>query len=96
MFALNAASIHSEQSEQTEINKIILKNNSLKADASQYSALTGALREKNWFMIQGPPGTGKTTVIRELIWQTLQIEPRAKILVVSQANVAVIMVCEGF
>lgn len=95
LFALNAASIHSEQSEQTEINKIILKNNSLKADASQYSALTGALREKNWFMIQGPPGTGKTTVIRELIWQTLQIEPRAKILVVSQANVAVDNVLRG-
>lgn len=92
LFALNGASISPEQS---KIDEITLKNDSLAADSSQYGALTGAMREKNWFMIQGPPGTGKTTVIRELIWQTLQAEPRAKILVVSQANVAVDNVLRG-
>lgn len=91
-FALNGASIRSEQS---EIGALTLKNNSLASDLSQYGALTGALRENNWFMIQGPPGTGKTTVIRELIWQTLKQEPRAKILVVSQANVALDNVLRG-
>lgn len=46
-------------------------------------------------MIQGPPGTGKTTVKRELILQTLQAEPRARVLIVSQANVAVDNVLRG-
>ena len=91
-FALNGTSIYSEHS---DIDVTTLKNDKLEADPSQYDALTRALCEKNWFMIQGPPGTGKTTVIRELIWQTLQTEPRAKILVVSQANVAVDNVLRG-
>ena len=83
LFALNGAAIHSDRLERCEI---ILKNDSLSSDASQYHALSAALQEKNWFMIQGPPGTGKTTVIRELIWQTLLQDPRAKILIVSQAR----------
>ncbi len=92
LFALNGEKIHPEQS---ELPKIALKNNRLAEDKSQYNALIGALREKNLFMIQGPPGTGKTTVIREMIWQTLQASPHAKILVVSQANVAVDNVLRG-
>ena len=66
-----------------------LSNSSIKKNAAQYNALNRALREKNIFLIQGPPGTGKTTVIRELIQQYETLHPRAKILVVSQANVAV-------
>ena len=40
-------------------------------------------------LIQGPPGTGKTTVIAEIIWQTLLRNPEAKILITSQTNLAV-------
>ena len=46
-------------------------------------------------MIQGPPGTGKTTVIKELILQQLNRIPNSRILVVSQANVAVDNVLRG-
>lgn len=66
-----------------------LVNASIGQNEAQYKALCGALEEKNIFLIQGPPGTGKTTVIRELIQQYRALHPRARILVVSQANVAV-------
>ena len=38
-------------------------------------------------MVQGPPGTGKTTMIAEAIWQF--VRQGKKVLVVSQANLAV-------
>lgn len=38
-------------------------------------------------MVQGPPGTGKTTMIAEATWQF--IRQRKKVLLVSQANLAV-------
>lgn len=66
-----------------------LINTSIGQNEAQYKALCGALEEKNIFLIQGPPGTGKTTVIRELIQQYHSLHPKARILVVSQANVAV-------
>ena len=40
-------------------------------------------------MIQGPPGTGKTTVIREIIRQFVKENINSRILIVSQANVAI-------
>ena len=39
--------------------------------------------------MQGPPGTGKTTFISEIVNQTLKYNPKAKILISSQSNVAV-------
>lgn len=51
--------------------------------------LEAALKERNLFCIQGPPGTGKTTLIVEMIRQHLIKYPWARILVASQANVAV-------
>ncbi len=65
------------------INQLIPKN------ISQYNAVRNSFQDKNIFMIQGPPGTGKTTVIKELILQELKDSPDHKILVTSQANVAV-------
>ncbi len=47
------------------------------------------LASQSVFCLQGPPGTGKTTVIAEIVAQTLDIDPRARILVCSQANEAV-------
>lgn len=78
-----------------DIDYIELKNPALKNDESQYSALMSALKEKNIFLIQGPPGTGKTTVIRELIYQTLIRDNNSKVLIVSQANIAVDNVIKG-
>lgn len=66
------------------LNEPLLSNNprQLDAVAKSISALDMAI-------IQGPPGTGKTTVIAEIIWQTLLENPYAKILVTSQTNLAV-------
>lgn len=63
-------------------------------DESQKDAVVGALFQKPLFLIHGPPGTGKTTVIVELIQQALRLNPRARILVCSQTNLAVDNVME--
>jgi len=63
-------------------------------DESQKDAVVGALFQKPLFLIHGPPGTGKTTVIVELIRQALRLNPRARILVCSQTNLAVDNVME--
>lgn len=70
-------------------------NKSIESNESQKRAVEKAFSEKNIFMIQGPPGTGKTTVIKEIIQQHLYKYPRDKILIVSQANVAVDNVLRG-
>lgn len=72
-----------------------LFNKNIQANPSQTDAVTRAFSEKNFFLIQGPPGTGKTTVIKELILQQLSLDPTARIIVVSQANVAVDNVLRG-
>lgn len=74
---------------------VSIKNRSLLKNKSQMLAVIRSLAVENFFMIQGPPGTGKTTVIKEIIWQQLKLEPASKILVVSQANVAVDNVLRG-
>lgn len=61
----------------------------LSTSVRQRALLDAALAERNLFLLQGPPGAGKTTFIVELIRQTLKKLPHARVLVVSQANVAV-------
>ncbi|MCL4553486.1 MAG: AAA family ATPase, partial [Candidatus Marsarchaeota archaeon] len=58
-------------------------------DESRLDAISAALSTRDLYLIQGPPGTGKTMVISELVAQILTREPKAKILLVSQAHVAV-------
>lgn len=94
IFALNAQNVQADLANPPLIPNE-LYNERLRSDKSQYDAFCAALNEKNWFMIQGPPGTGKTTVICELVLQTLKMNPDAKILIVSQANVAVDNVLRG-
>lgn len=48
-----------------------------------------ALAAEDLFFMQGPPGTGKTTAIVEIILQTLQAKPGARILISSETHVAV-------
>lgn len=64
-------------------------NKDLLNNSSQREAVERAFSEKNMYIIQGPPGTGKTTVIKELVEQTLISDNFARVLIVSQANVAV-------
>jgi superfamily I DNA and/or RNA helicase len=61
----------------------------LKNQPKQLEAVAKTLLAKDLALIQGPPGTGKTTVIAEIIWQTLLREPKAKLLITSQTNLAV-------
>lgn len=70
-------------------------NDKIQTNTQQVDAVIRAFGEEKFFMIQGPPGTGKTTVIKELILQQLKRVPNARILVVSQANVAVDNVLRG-
>lgn len=61
----------------------------LRDQPRQLDAVAKALISPDIAIIQGPPGTGKTTVIAEIIWQTLLRNPAAKILITSQTNLAV-------
>lgn len=58
-------------------------------DAYSYSQIQKALACEDIFFLQGPPGTGKTTAIVEIILQTLQSKPDARILITSETHVAV-------
>lgn len=73
-----------------EAKRAILANlNEEKLNERQIEAVAKSLLAEDLAIIQGPPGTGKTTVIAEIIWQTLSQNPEAKILVSSQTNLAV-------
>lgn len=68
----------------SNLNEPLLAN-----QPKQLEAVAKSLIATDMALIQGPPGTGKTTVIAEIIWQTLLRNPEAKILVTSQTNLAV-------
>ncbi len=55
---------------------------------SQQEVVRSALSMQDFLLVQGPPGTGKTTFITEVILQTLQQNPEARILLSSQTHVA--------
>ncbi len=73
-----------------EIRESVLSNLiETNLNEKQIEAVIKSIASKDMTLIQGPPGTGKTTVIAEIIWQTLNNNPEAKILVTSQTNLAV-------
>lgn len=84
---LNSSAIISTHSDDSATPPFF--NELLSSNPSQRRSVELAYREKNIFFIQGPPGTGKTTVIRELVEQILATKAESRVLVVSQANVAV-------
>ena len=55
----------------------------------QVEAIAKAVEAKDLAVIQGPPGTGKSTAIAELIWQLALYNPKDRILLTSEANLAV-------
>ncbi len=84
---LNSASIVSNFDNDRDL--VSFHNKSLEENQSQKTSVELAFKEKNIFLIQGPPGTGKTTVIRELVEQVFAANDDSRVLIVSQANVAV-------
>lgn len=70
-------------------------NENLAKNKPQRESVENAIAEQDIFMIQGPPGTGKTTVIREIIKQHIERYRNDRILIVSQANVAIDNVLKG-
>lgn len=56
---------------------------------SQIDAVIKTLLAKDLALIQGPPGTGKSTAIAEIIWQHIRIDPKERILLTSETNLAV-------
>ena len=56
---------------------------------SQKKAIIKALKAEDLAVIQGPPGTGKSTAIAEIIWQHIRLNPRERILLTSETNLAV-------
>jgi len=60
-----------------------------KLNDSQKQAVFKSLYAKELALIQGPPGTGKSTAIAEIIWQHIRKEPKQKILLTSETNLAV-------
>ena len=84
---LNSATIICDHSNTKEL--VPFHNAALERDVSQKVSVERAFMERNIFLIQGPPGTGKTTVIRELVEQVIDTDDRSRVLIVSQANVAV-------
>lgn len=90
LFDPNYARLSSQDLEEEKKRVISNLNEPLLANQpKQLEAVAKALIATDMALIQGPPGTGKTTVIAEIIWQTLLRNPEAKILVTSQTNLAV-------
>jgi superfamily I DNA and/or RNA helicase len=67
-----------------------VKNNELlRLNESQRKAVLASIHCSDLALLQGPPGTGKTTVIAEIIWQIISKNPKHKILLTSETNLAV-------
>ena len=91
-FIFDSTDVRLPQADIVEEQERILKNlneSRLREQPKQLEAVAKAMLAPDMALIQGPPGTGKTTVIAEIIWQTLLRNPEAKILVTSQTNLAV-------
>jgi superfamily I DNA and/or RNA helicase len=69
-----------------DINYNLLNN---KINESQKQAIIKTLLTEDLAIIQGPPGTGKSTAIAEIIWQHIRKNPKERILLTSETNLAV-------
>jgi superfamily I DNA and/or RNA helicase len=89
-FIFDSSEAREDQCDLAEIKEAILENMiETNLNDKQVEAVAKSISATDMALIQGPPGTGKTTVIAEIIWQTLIRNPDAKILITSQTNLAV-------
>jgi len=86
-----AKSINDESkiTEGSEYYHQVKNNELLKLNESQRKAVLASIHCSDLALLQGPPGTGKTTVIAEIIWQMISRDPKHKILLTSENNLAV-------
>ena len=78
-----------EFQELTKVYQTDEKGNDFVYSFNQQRAILNAIHRVPLTIIQGPPGTGKTTVITEIVFQILNKNLDAKILITSQTNNAV-------
>lgn len=89
LFDANKATPNSEGNITKRINIINQNRLNKNLNASQVEAIAKAVEAKDLALIQGPPGTGKSTAIAELVWQLVLADTKKKILLTSEANLAV-------
>ncbi|WP_432164598.1 AAA domain-containing protein [Streptomyces sp. bgisy031] len=58
-------------------------------DKSKRDVVVHSLGTQDLVVVEGPPGTGKTTMIAEVVEQTIKRDPHARILIVSQTHIAI-------
>lgn len=75
--------------ENSEFYWEVRNNELLKLNEPQRKAVLAAIHCQDLALLQGPPGTGKTTVIAEIIWQIISKDPKHRILLTSETNLAV-------
>ncbi len=80
-----------ETESDIEAVKVLIRERQIESNMNdrQCEAVAKAIEAQDIAFIQGPPGTGKTTVIAEIIWQEILRNPKCKILLTSQTNLAV-------
>ncbi|TVR76142.1 MAG: serine/threonine protein kinase [Chitinophagaceae bacterium] len=91
-FLFNPTDLQGKYLEQYELEKVFQtdkEGTKLSYSSNQTRAILNAIQREPLTVIQGPPGTGKTTVITEIVFQILDKNPDAKILITSQTNDAV-------
>jgi len=79
---------HTNPSSETyrDLESHLLNN---KINDPQKQAIIKTLLAKDLALIQGPPGTGKSTAIAEIIWQHIRKNPKERVLLTSETNLAV-------
>jgi len=91
-FVFNPTDLQGKYLETQKLTKVYQtdeKGNDFVYSFNQQKAILNAIHREPLTIIQGPPGTGKTTVITEIVFQILNRNPDAKILITSQTNPAV-------
>ncbi|HPX76071.1 MAG TPA: AAA domain-containing protein [Bacteroidales bacterium] len=91
-FLFNPTDLQGKYIEQYKLEKVFQTDKEgakFTYSSNQTRAIFNAIQREPLTVIQGPPGTGKTTVITEIVFQILNKNPDAKILITSQTNNAV-------
>lgn len=81
--------LNKSSAEWQDFEEGIFPLNEGRLNESQKQAIFKSLYAEELAIIQGPPGTGKSTAIAEIIWQHIRKDPKQKILLTSETNLAV-------